>query len=282
MKIILSRKGFDSSNGGYPSPILPNGKMVSLPIPQEDSLSYSDLEVDDGLTYYELMEQLGPYKKLKNSQHEKLRVDTRCHLDPDLCRNTIARKSDWRPCFGQMGSAQGHLEKEKVGIGDLFLFFGWFRKARIQNSKYEFDRSERDIHVIFGYLQIGEIERVDANFDVPEWMSYHPHTDSRSKEEHLNTIYIARPNLSWDSHLPGAGRFEFNESLILTKKGLSRSKWCLPSFFKEAKISFHNKAWREKDEYFQSVGRGQEFVVGDNEKVEEWAKGLIGKSQINY
>ena len=33
MKIILSRKGFDSGYGGMPSPILPNGIMLSMPIP---------------------------------------------------------------------------------------------------------------------------------------------------------------------------------------------------------------------------------------------------------
>lgn len=33
MKIILSRKGFDSENGGYPSPILPDGSLLSIPIP---------------------------------------------------------------------------------------------------------------------------------------------------------------------------------------------------------------------------------------------------------
>ena len=30
MKIILSRKGFDSGYGGMPSPILPNGIMLSI------------------------------------------------------------------------------------------------------------------------------------------------------------------------------------------------------------------------------------------------------------
>jgi len=33
MKIILSRKGFDSKNGGIASPILPDGALLSLPIP---------------------------------------------------------------------------------------------------------------------------------------------------------------------------------------------------------------------------------------------------------
>ncbi len=34
MKIIISRKGFDSGSGGYPSPILPSGELCSLPIPE--------------------------------------------------------------------------------------------------------------------------------------------------------------------------------------------------------------------------------------------------------
>lgn len=35
MRIILSRKGFDSEYGGCASPILPDGKMISMPIPSE-------------------------------------------------------------------------------------------------------------------------------------------------------------------------------------------------------------------------------------------------------
>lgn len=33
MKTILSRKGFDSKYGGGSSPILPEGEMLSMPIP---------------------------------------------------------------------------------------------------------------------------------------------------------------------------------------------------------------------------------------------------------
>jgi hypothetical protein len=35
MKVILSRKGFDSGYGGIPSPVLPDGTMLSLPIPSK-------------------------------------------------------------------------------------------------------------------------------------------------------------------------------------------------------------------------------------------------------
>ena len=36
MKIILSRKGFDSANGGIVSPIFEDGAMISFPIPSND------------------------------------------------------------------------------------------------------------------------------------------------------------------------------------------------------------------------------------------------------
>ena len=45
MKVILSRKGFDSANGGIPSPILPDGTLLSLPIPSEldREIKFSDI-----------------------------------------------------------------------------------------------------------------------------------------------------------------------------------------------------------------------------------------------
>lgn len=52
------------------------------------------------------------------------------HLDPDLRRDALpTRPNGWRPAFGQSGAAAGHLFNQEVGIGDLFMFFGWFRKT---------------------------------------------------------------------------------------------------------------------------------------------------------
>ena len=45
------------------------------------------------------------------------------------------------------------------------------------------------------------------------------------------------------------------------------------------KISYHKKPW--KDGYFKSAGRGQEFVIMDNNGVEEWARNKIEESQID-
>jgi len=222
MKVILSRKGFDSASGGYPSPILPSGEMVSLPIPLDDDIRYSDLKIGRS-TYYDIMADL---KHEINSKGKwvDLNEATRCHLDPDIHRESFEREPGWKACFGQIDAAQSHLENQRVTEGDLFLFFGWFRKTRYYNGKLEYDPQDRDLHAIFGYLQIGEIQKVNPSFNVPKWMAYHPHTKGWRRKNKTNTIYIARGNLSWNEPLPGAGRFMFNNDLILTKKGLSRSK----------------------------------------------------------
>jgi hypothetical protein len=59
VNIILSRKGFDSGYGGWASPILPDGRMLSLPISASNGLvSYEDLSAGDGVSYLEIMHQL--------------------------------------------------------------------------------------------------------------------------------------------------------------------------------------------------------------------------------
>jgi hypothetical protein len=120
MKVILSRKGFDSGYGGYASPILSNGKMISLPIPMEDSIKYSDLRIGES-TYYDLMSSLKRKIRLNDGLWHDLEKETKCHLDPDIFENTIDRVPGWKPCFGQIDAAQSHLENQRVGENDLFI-----------------------------------------------------------------------------------------------------------------------------------------------------------------
>lgn len=50
MKVVLSRKGFDSSNGGIVSPIFEDGTMISFPIPSDDRSErniYTDYTVEE-------------------------------------------------------------------------------------------------------------------------------------------------------------------------------------------------------------------------------------------
>ena len=71
MKVILSRKGFDSSNGGIVSPIFEDGTLVSFPIPTDDKDRFSDLQYA-GIPYSRLLSDLN----YKGGKH--------CHIDPDL------------------------------------------------------------------------------------------------------------------------------------------------------------------------------------------------------
>ena len=46
MKIIMSRKGVDSQFGKQASPILPDGRLLSMPIPSEDFLTDNNISWD--------------------------------------------------------------------------------------------------------------------------------------------------------------------------------------------------------------------------------------------
>jgi hypothetical protein len=276
MKVILSRKGFDSKSGGYPSPVLPDGRMISLPIPLNDKIKYSDLRVDENLTYFDLMRQLHPTIKYKKEWHT-LTEDTQCHLDPDINGSAMKRHASWKPLFGQNGGAQTHLENQEVGKDDLFLFFGTFRRTIKRDGTHQFDSSE-EFHAIYGYFEVEEIKPIDESPKFPEWMNYHPHIDPgrgpinyRGK----NGVYVARDRLTWQPDMPGAGLLRFSEKLRLTKIGCSKSIWNLPLFFKEVEISHHSeKSW--ECGYFQSAKIGQEFVIQSNKKIEDWVKDILG------
>jgi hypothetical protein len=201
-----------------------------------------------------------------------------CHLDPDIYRGIIHRGNLWRPLFGQINAAARHLEMQGVGAGDLFLFFGWFKQTENRNKKATFVRHSPDLHVIFGYMQIGEVIKVASHPHIEEWMKYHPHLKSRRRQRNrTNTLYVATDKLSFNRRFPGAGPLHFDKKLVLTKHGFSRSKWDLNAgIFQRAIISYHPKPWRKH--YFQSAGRGQEFIIKEDTLVESWAKSLITNS----
>jgi len=280
MNVIFSRKGFDLQFGGFSSPILPDGRLVSLPIPnQKDNVSYSDLLLSEGENYYDLMMSLKGKVKYQKIWHD-LKKSTMCHLDPDIYRDIIPRKKGWKPIFGQMDAAQTHLENEGVKEGDIFLFFGTFRHTEYQDGHLRFVRSDTPKHIIFGYLQIEEILKVNEKKKCPAWMESHPHASERRRLAKNNAIYVSRDNLTWNSKLNGAGTFLFNEKLVLTKEGFSKSRWELGDIFRDVQISCHtDKNWKPEG-YFQTNGIGQEFVVHADNNVERWAKDLINKSKV--
>jgi hypothetical protein len=261
MKVIFSRKGFDSGYGGMPSPVLPDGTMLSMPIPSKgDLVRYNDLKYGNQ-TYADIIKQLKPNNPV---------IKEECHLDPDIRKEVIDRMDSWRPAFGQIDAARTHLCNQGVGIGDLFLFFGWFRDTEYKDGKLTFKGPSSGFNAIYGYMQVGEI--IERYEDVPSWLESHP----RAKKERWvrnNAIYIAADKLSLNPELPGAGCVTFTEKHKLTKEGCSRSVWDLPEFFREIPITYNANAW--KDDGFHSAAKGQEFVLTANRNILQWLQLII-------
>jgi Nucleotide modification associated domain 3 len=264
MRIVLSRKGFDSASGGCPSPIFPDGRMLSLPIPDVQSPTrYQEIKWNDynlGTIVLELTDG-------------RIQPSDFAHLDPDLDRESLHRGEGWLPALGQTNAAQGHLRNRGVCAGDVFLFFGLFREIDIWDGRLIWKRDAKRIHVIWGWLQVGEVVAVDrCDKTRYPWATRHPHFH-RGPEPN-NTLYVARDKMDWDSVKdggPGAGVFtQFSSRLQLTDPGFdSPSQWRLPAWFYpdsgKTPLSYHNDLtrWQKESQCakLKAVDRGQEFVL---------------------
>lgn len=280
MKLILSRKGFDSSAGGCPSPVFPDRSFYTLPIPDPRSrIAYREIH----------HEGLNVGKLVANLTGDRRAGGRKAHLDPDLIAGVYPRDDGWRPCLGQSGAAQGHLRKQNVGEGDLFLFFGLFRDVEKHGRGWRFVKQARPFHSLWGWLQVGEVHRIDDLADDELlWARYHPHF--HGQEDGSNTLYVASDKLhlgGQSTGLPGAGVFASMQSpLRLTAPDAAAiTQWRLPaSFFPESAetaMSFHSNLarWTREGEdcYLRSAARGQEFVLNtlSYPGVVSWLRNLL-------
>lgn len=262
MKIIISRKGVDSGerSGRMASPILPCGCLCSIPIPYKSGVPYSEVRFGKR-TLWSMCRELD-----SNWCHEL------AHLDPDLRYESLARDKrprGWRPAFGQIAAAASHLNNQHVDKGDLFLFFGWFRRTRTTGGKLEFDSKDSGRHIIYGWLEVGEKVEVDSVQQALSndllFVRSHAHFHF-SKHEYPNNVYV--------SSLSGlkAGLFGTeSKDLVLTDPSCrARSQWLLPrkpfrSVYGQCGISYHGNEtrWKSADAgiSLRVVNRGQEFVL---------------------
>jgi Nucleotide modification associated domain 3 len=277
MKLIISRKGFDSANGGCPSPIVDGDRLCSLPIPDAGApTTYSQISID----------KVSIAKIIENLTSGRIKRNQGAHLDPDLRRDAIARDPGWRPIFGQAGAAQSHLARHAVGPGDLFLFFGCFRRAEHTGGAFRFVPHAPKLHVIFGWMQVGRVVPVTDGVaaELP-WARGHPHLAAPDRFKN-NTLYFASDRLtSIGVEAAGGGIFDrLRPELILTAAASNCSVWTLPRWFNpngRPALSYHSKTarWTDCDTWarLQSVGRGQEFVLDVDQYPEarEWLRSIF-------
>lgn len=280
MKVILSRKGFDTSIGKIPNVILEDNSLLIFPIPAPD-----EKYLYEKLHYKNMEESL--YQILKNLGYDFSQGIT-CHPDPDLT-NWCNVENGWHAAFGQCGSSASYLrESVKIEEGDLFLFFGQFCKCDVKKGKYDWNNYGygNRIHLIWGYLQVGKI--VNTEEEMCTDFSAHPHSQKKYWENKAsvknNVLYVARDKLSFNEDLPGAGLFPFSNKRILTKRGFSMANWD-KNLFGEPKILENHipgksgkkrkNASSNKDECIYYQGQWQELGLEISEDSANWAKGLF-------
>ncbi len=282
MKIILSRKGFDSSSGGVPNPILPDGRLLSLPIPDSHSIvSYEQISAPALQDYDSCMSAL-----VEDLTRGRVQAGHGAHLDPDLCSEHFPRQAGWRPLLGQRGSALGHLIKQGVGPGDVFLFFGLFRPVELFQGKWRFVPVSAAQHILWGWMQVEEVVSVADALQAHSWVRDHPHCQVGANNSDLLYMSAGSDSKGTSGHALGAGVFPVvADTLRLTDpRARLPSAWRLPRWFypeQGAPLSFHAKPQRwSRDKrycYLQSVARGQEFVLAAEQypRAKNWLKKLL-------
>ena len=254
MRIILSRKGFDSSSGGCPSPVV-DGRPLSLPIPANSSspTRYGDLPCA-GL--------------VPDLTRGRLTQQTPCHLDPDLALSSRRRtcSTGWRGSLGQESAAQGHLANQGVGPGDLFLFFGLFREA-IKSDAGAWAFRGKPFHAIFGWLRVEEVLPVEGNptrvLARHPWLIEHPHLHGDWPGH--NTIYVARERLELgELDLPGWGLLS-SPVRLTAPDATGPASWQVPPWLDPTcggtGMTYHPPARWLGGGRLKAAGRGQEFVA---------------------
>jgi len=287
MKVIYSRKGFDSGYGGFPSPIFPNGQIVSLPIPAKDGFFYSQLNnvysgesishVVNDLTYSERNKysriKLSPRHKYKQCDYTINKIEA--HNDPAYY--DVEHYKGY--VLGQCDAAQGHLINQKVSPGDLFVFYGLFREVEKINDRWTYRDKTKKRHVIFGWLQIDYIAHVSSNSERKtitnkySFVNNHPHikklgtftSDIYSKN---NCLYFSsgKGELTMFGRqlgVPSSGKVsKYNPKShdLTSPHSVGVYPWEMPSFM-GTNISYMKTVRSKSANLYSHRGPGQEFVM---------------------
>jgi hypothetical protein len=263
VRIIFSRKGFDTGAGGVPSPIL-DDIPVSIPIPtsQRSTTTYSDIGLGD---------------IVHDLTRGRIEASSLCHHDPDLRTGP----------FGQVGIAQSHLRNNAVCPGDLFLFWGLFRRAARTHSGYRYVANAPKEHRIFGWLLVDEIVQLgpDGSWAARKRAALDTHPHCRPGWQDNNTLYLGAEQLRLGKdplELPGSGVFPKAAPVLrLSVSPRPTSLWKAPRWLNPRHggvgMTYHSDPKRWAEQTVQTVAKGQEFVasVGGRPDAVEWLKDVF-------
>ena len=266
MKVILSRKGFDSANGGIVSPIMEDGTLLSFPIPSEDKDTFDDL-IYCGQSYSKILKDLN-YKG--DNWH--------CHVDPDL--NFDRRKSvidGWCPIFGQINSSAAYLLNQvDVEVGDLFLFFGNYHKVQNIDGRYQYVRNsgdfyaDHDLQIIWGYMQVGKIIK-----DEKEQKKYNWHPHSSRYNGYSNVMFLASDQLSFNNRMPGAGVLKYRQDRVLTAQNCNKATWVKRPIYDVDSVIGNRKNSSKQPDGLYYAGVWQELGLQKSADCEKWARSIV-------
>ncbi len=277
MKVILSRKGFEPTHGGIPSPIMPDGTLLLLPKPvEEGTISYHELSYKN-LSYYDILTSLD--KDLKEPLN-KARCHSSCYISPQNHTPPL----EWYPAYFHNGLLESHLSKQKVSVGDIFLFYGWFRQTEYDSThtlRFVPDAPEQNI--IFAYFQIGAIIK-DISFFSKQY-NWQLHTFIDKSNSIPNTIYLPTKKLSYNNHQPGCDVLSYSSKLILTKPGFNYNQWQLPDFLcaPDVTITYHNNrnnGFISGKDYFIASAISEEFVIHGTYDLQHWVHSMINTMEV--
>ncbi|PYZ96726.1 hypothetical protein CR205_13625 [Alteribacter lacisalsi] len=308
-KLILSRKGFDSSAGHGYSPYDPEtGRYIVLPIPEmsgrKGGYTYSQLPLKPGYMNGETkagnLRELIHDPVLNYSKKTRDVVDKHpAHYDP------VTGRPPWDPsgpdygAFGQSDAAAGHLRNHNVREGSVFLFFSRFKPVSQHLHPLDPRLAWNDgAYFLYGWLKVGKVYTASNQDELPEEIRRtHPHgSQSDFENRQNNIIFTASDRLFEDSEIPGTGMFpKLTDELLLSSEA-HRSRptiWKLPSFFQEERYcpTYLNAPKTLKDRWFhctddqnycyvQSTARGQEYVSPLEGKSEVWLRELFQKVNL--
>jgi hypothetical protein len=178
------------------------------------------------------------------------------------------------------------------------VFFGWFREVEEENGHYQYVREAPNIHLLFGWLQIGSVYHVFPQCSkVPSWANRHAEvSDGQEWRDadrccHDWALHVAKKQLDFPGvrkDLPGGGAFEkYDDRLCLTEPGKNRGNWRLPGwmypFPRKKALTFHRarRKWNKDGKWalLRVAHRGQEFVLDcaeyPQQNVKEWLASLF-------